>query len=141
MAGLRFGILLVAVATTGLACTMFQPGPDAVVLAAFDAYTKTDSAKVADLMSDEGKRNADKKCSGSAVNCLNIDYGSLGKLQSRSATVMSKGETAAEVVLRTTWHRAHRSAVQATPVCQVYQLDHTDKGWQIRFFEEARSCS
>jgi hypothetical protein len=48
----RLGILIVVVATTGLACSVRQPGPDAVVLAAFDAYAKADSAKVADLMLD-----------------------------------------------------------------------------------------
>ena len=137
----RLGILIVVVATSGLGCSVLQPGPDAVVLAAFDAYMEADSAKVADLMSDAGKRNVDQNCRGSAVNCLYNFYGSRGRFHSRSAILTSKGNTAAEVVLKTTWELAHRGTVHATSVCQVYQLEHTDKVWRIRFFEPPRSCS
>ncbi|WP_304819721.1 hypothetical protein [Candidatus Binatus sp.] len=113
-----------------------HPTPDRIVLKAFEAFRGNNSAAITELMSNEGRRNADLLCGGAAMNCLTWNYGAFGALSSYSAEVKSKGEKTAEVLLKTSW-----AAENASLLCQTFQLEEGGEGWAIRFFEPPETCN
>jgi len=114
--------------------------PERVVLDAFDAYTAGDADGVTALMSKEGLQNAKSFCSGLAATCLDRNYGTRGKLQSRDAKTesVSNAEGRARVKLITTW-QGGRAGLEMQ--CQDYRLILAEDGWRISFFSTPSPCS
>lgn len=126
-----YALLILLILVT--ACGSAKAGPAQVVEQAFTAFRQSDSNAINELMSEQGQANAAAYCGGAAINCLKSNYQS-SQLKSSSTTVASQSDTAAEVVLRTTWSDL------AGEFCQTYKLDKTDNGWRITYFDQPQNC-
>lgn len=112
-----------------------KTGPEKIVEQVFSAYQEGNGNAINDLMSEQGRVNASVLCDGSVINCLNVNYRNAGELQDSRVEVKTQNENSADVILYTSWS-------DGGEFCQVYNLDKTDNGWRITFFDEPKSnCS
>lgn len=109
--------------------------PEGTVLRAFHAFLWGDSCSVNLELSPQGHTSAAVFCDGHTVTCLSENYGQLGTALTEDAIVVHQTDTAARVVLKSTWEN------HAEPLCQEYALNHTPAGWRISYIDNPRQCA
>lgn len=122
--------------------------PNRVAVQAFDALGSALNARLQLPMSTIGQQNADRLCGGDAMSCLTRSYeAGTRRMQTHTGdlSVRSVARTAfttwedsalAVVVLRTYWNARPPQNV----LCQTFDLDRSESGWNIRYFDVPMPC-
>ena len=113
-----------------------QLSPTMVVSKAFMAYRDADLATFNALISTTGEKWAEAHCRyGEPIQCLVRQYDGAQHLILYSTEQLTQTETAAEVILRSSW-----SVLPEKYYCQNFTLEKTDVGWKIVSMEPPQPC-